>query len=257
MKTRNVTLACAAALAMLSQTGCLFTRSSTQPSNAPEIPPLPASATVKQPRELPASEASPLCLRTAETLFKSGDDLQSAALFEKARAMGSRDPQISRRLAVLYGRNSEHARAREEFQKAIAARPNDADLYNDMGYIAYSQGKLTEAEELLRQAVKIDPKHKRAHVNLGLTLGMQGRYQEAFATFSAALPEAQVRANMAFIYTTQGKRDEAREAYRLALQIEPDMPLIRAALSKLEQPESPRGEGVKAARGTAASPAGR
>ncbi|MCS6978044.1 MAG: tetratricopeptide repeat protein, partial [Gemmatales bacterium] len=46
--------------------------------------------------------------------------------------------------------------------------------------------------------------------------------------------EAQV--NLAFIYQTQGKREEAKEAYRKALALQPELDLARRALAKLEAP---------------------
>ncbi len=258
MRTRRVWLACVGALAMFAPAGCMTFLRPPAPAQAQEVPPLPASAGVKKARELSAAEAAPLCLATAETLYKSGDDLQAVALFEKARAAGSRDHAISRRLAILYGRNGEGIRSREEFQRAISARPNDPELYNDMGYLAYAQGKPADAEGYLRQAIRMDAKHKRAWVNLGLVLGLQSRYMEAFEAFTQVLPEAQAQANMAFLYTTQGKREEARRAYRLALRAEPEMHVARAALAKLERdaPEPRHGDGVMQARHEEAAPVG-
>src|SRR6185369_9509476 len=111
-----------------------------------------------------------------------------------------------------------------------------ADLLNDLGYCYYSRGKWTDAETTLRKAVTANPQHQRAWVNLGMTLAQMERYQESFEAFTHAVPAAQAHCNLAFILTTQGKRDDAKQAYRLALNFDPGLTLARAALQKLENP---------------------
>ncbi|MCS6977433.1 MAG: tetratricopeptide repeat protein, partial [Gemmatales bacterium] len=59
--------------------------------------------------------------------------------------------------------------------------------------------------------------------------------------------EAQV--NLAFIYQTQGKREEAKEAYRKALALQPELDLARRALAKLEAPPKPAGDQQATANG--------
>jgi tetratricopeptide (TPR) repeat protein len=41
------------------------------------------------------------------------------------------------------------------------------------------------------------------------------------------------------VYQTQGKREEAKQAYRKALELQPDLDLARRALAKLEAPSPP------------------
>src|SRR5262249_29105815 len=119
-------------------------------------------------------------------------------------------------------------------QTAVQHAPKNADLLNDMGYCYYGHGRWEEAEDTLRKALSINPKHERALNNLGMVLAQRGQYDESLETFCRVVPRAQAMSNVAFILTAQGKREEAKAAYRQALSIDPDLRLVQAALEKLE-----------------------
>jgi Tfp pilus assembly protein PilF len=170
---------------------------------------------------------------------KGGLYAEAAGLYEKARKEYPRYASVSRRLAVLYDEQGNFTRAEEEYHKALELTPKDPDLLNDLGYSWYCRGNWAEAEKYLRQALAADPKHKRAWINLGLTLGQQQRYADSLEAFAHAVSPAQAQCNLAFVFTTQGKRDEAREAYRKALELDGSLGLARAALDKLEHAGQP------------------
>ena len=133
----------------------------------------------------------------------------------------------------------------EEYQKLLKPSPKDADLLNDVGYCYYNQGKWSEAEKYLRQALAINPKLARAWINLGMTLAQQNRIEESLEAFAKVVSPAQAQCNLAFIWTTQGKREEAKAAYRKALTLEPNLAPARIAfLAKLEQPAAPQVTGT-------------
>jgi Flp pilus assembly protein TadD len=187
-------------------------------------------------RELPPEQASRLCLATAQEMEKSGSEGTAISLYEKARLDDPRkEPQICRRLAILYDRQGNFTKALEEYQKSLQLNPHDADLLNDLGYSYYSRGKLDEAEKALRQALACDGKHARAWVNLGMTLGAQGRYAESLEAFCKAVPPAEAHCNLAFLLTTQKKWAEASQEYHAALGLNPNLVLAQASLEKLQR----------------------
>lgn len=198
-------------------------------------------------KDLPADESGRVCMAYAEELAKNGDEVQAILLYEKAR---KNDPKshVSRRLAVLYDRQGDFQKAQEEYHKALKQDPRDADLLNNMGYGYYSRGRWTEAELYLRQALAVKPKHPEATMNLGLCVGAQGRYAEALELFEKAATRAQARCNLAFVLTTQHKWPEAKRTYQAALQIDPDIPLARAALAKLDKAEQQAPAAVQTAQ---------
>lgn len=205
-------------------------------------------------KDLPPHEAARLCIATGEEYEKAGDELHAIFEFEKAR---KNDPtvKVSRRLGVLYDRLGDFQKAQDEYRLALEQSPKDADLLNDIGYGYYARGRWAESEKYLRQALVVKPKHARAAVNLGLCLGAQGRFDEALEMFSKAVTPAQAHSNLAFVLTIHHKWDEARREYQKALQIDPDIPLARAALAKLEKAEREPPKPVQTAQAPMPTPA--
>jgi tetratricopeptide (TPR) repeat protein len=193
--------------------------------------------------ELSTKEKAEACLEMAKELDKAAKDPETTALhapeaialYEKARQSGSQNPQISRRLAVLYDQQGDFIRALEEYKQLLKRSPKDADLLNDVGYCYYNQGNWVEAEKYLRQAVTVNAKHARAWINLGMTLAQTHRTAESLEAFTNVISPAQAQCNLAFILTAQKKLDDAKAAYRQALALEPDLALARNCLAKLEK----------------------
>lgn len=188
------------------------------------------------PPELPPKDAARACLACAEEMEKTGNELQAIIFYERARA---KDPKcrVSRQLAVLYDRQGDFQKAQEEYRKALKKSPRDADLLNDMGYGYYSRGRWAEAETYLRRALAAKSDHRHATMNLALCVGEQGRYREALELFQKVVTPAQAQCNLAFVLTTRRQWPQARRAYQEALRLDPDIPLARAALAKLEKAE--------------------
>jgi Flp pilus assembly protein TadD len=62
-----------------------------------------------------------------------------------------------------------------------------AQAHNNLGEVLASQGKLEEAIDRFRQAIRLDPASAEPHNNLGASLGLQGRLDQAIAEFREAL----------------------------------------------------------------------
>lgn len=225
-------------VAVLAAGGCRTWQLSPASHIAPtaELVPIADGQAEPPAPELPPKDAARACIACAEELEKHACEAEAIVFYERARQHNPKC-RVSGRLAVLYDRQGDFQKAQEEYRKAIKETPRDADLLNDMGYGYYSRGRWAEAEKYLRQALAVNPEHARAAINLGLCVGEQGRYQEALELFDRVLTPAQALCNLAFILTTQHKWEEAKHTYQEALQMDPDIPLARAALAKLEKAE--------------------
>jgi Flp pilus assembly protein TadD len=233
-------------LASLYQAGCAQTSGVLSPG-APGLEGGAATAA----KELPPDAAAQLCLATAEALEKGGKHVEAIQLYEKARQKDPRLQHVCRRLAVLYDRQGNFPRAQQEYDQALKLQPDDPSLLNDLGYSHYCRGNLDEAERLLRQSLAKNPTAPRTWTNLGLVLGQKGQYAESLEAFEKIVGTARAQCNLGFILTTQGKRDEARAAYREALRLDPGLKLAEGALARLEKGEvitvsAERREGEKA-----------
>jgi len=200
-----------------------------------------------------SKDTAEVCLATAEALAKAGkeaeakglsdkarqNEAEAIALYEKARQNGANKQQVARRLAVLYDQQKDFKRALEEYKELLQRNPKDADLLNDVGYCYYNQGNWSEAEKYLRQALTINAANPRAWTNLGMTLAQANRAADSLEAFAKVVSPAQALCNLAFILQTQSKFEEAKAAYRQALDQEPNLNLARACLAKLEKAATP------------------
>jgi tetratricopeptide (TPR) repeat protein len=76
--------------------------------------------------------------------------------------------------------------AEELIRRAYELLPDDAAVIDSMGWVAFKQGRLDEAERYLRMAMNLDDNPEIA-AHLGEVLWVQGREDEARAVWNAAL----------------------------------------------------------------------
>ena len=134
-------------------------------------------------------------------LLTAGRTADSVPVLEAATKSGTADWRVYSALGSAYDQQAEHARAREQYQKALALSPDELPVLNNLGMSHALEGDLKQAEITLRTASLL-PKAKsepRIRQNLALVIGLQGRFEEARQVASEDLPPADVEANMAYL----------------------------------------------------------
>ena len=163
-----------------------------------------------------------------------------------AKAMGTYQEIIQRndhrsgdafhRLAILHDRQGDINDSTELYQKALERKPHDPDLHSDIGYSLYLLGHWTDAESTLRNALFLKPDLFRAHINLALVLAVTDRTQEAYSEFLAGgCNQIAAHTNLGFTLALQGRLDEAREQYQLALAADPSSKHAQEGLQRLDR----------------------
>ena len=119
---------------------------------------------------------------------------------------------------------------------SVAARP-DAGALSDLGIMLRTQGRLAEAEDAYRRALRIDPGLVAALGNLGNVLLDQSRGIEAESVLVEALklaPESPwLLRNLALSLMTRGATDRAETALRQALVVAPNDADVHETLGAL------------------------
>jgi Tfp pilus assembly protein PilF len=141
------------------------------------------------------------------------------------------------RLAVVYDRLKRHTEAQRLYEEAQRSEPENAELVNDLGYSYFLAGKLEQASLAFERALELDPHNARFHNNLGMVHGHQGHYEQALARFRKAGSDADAYYNLAFVYASQEKHDEAKQAFQKALLADPTHEKARASLAAFERYE--------------------
>src|SRR5438093_7570579 len=106
-------------------------------------------------------------LQKGLALAESGDLAGAIAAHEAALA---RDPSIAQahaNLISLYGRTRNFAKAEEHYRALVALGSNLGDAHYDYGVLLGLQEKWDLAAEAYRKAIGVNPRHARAHNNLG------------------------------------------------------------------------------------------
>src|SRR5438445_8753083 len=150
----------------------------------------------------------------------------SERLWTHAVAVDPNSFMAHNNLGYALDRQGKLAEAIEHYRQALRIKPDYAEAHNNVGHALDGQGKPAEAIEHFQQALRIKPETAEAHVNWGLALDRQGKPAEAIEQFQQALhiqPEnAEAPDNWGDVLGQQGKPAEAIEHFQQALRIQPD-----------------------------------
>ena len=116
--------------------------------------------------------------------------------------------------------------ARAEFDKALALKPEDAGIHNQLGLVAWWQKKYEIAEKEFNRGGELLPLEPVFAFNLGLALTKQKRYADAEAAYRRALElradNLNARKGLGSVLFEQGRYDEARAEFDKVLALKPE-----------------------------------
>lgn len=103
--------------------------------------------------------------------------------------------------------------AKDAYARALRADPEHADAHVNLGRILHEEGAPAAAEPHYRAALEARPDHETAAYNLGVALEDLGRVDEAVAAYRRALAldpdNADAHFNLAGIYERRGEQQAA------------------------------------------------
>jgi tetratricopeptide (TPR) repeat protein/peroxiredoxin len=116
--------------------------------------------------------------------------------------------------------------AAASFKQVIAANPDHAEAYYNLGTLCLRSKQLADADQYLDQAVKLRPDYPEAWNNLGMIAAEQGHAEAAIEHFQHSLSlrpnYAVALLNLGNLYRSRGNYDEAAKYLLRALEIEPN-----------------------------------
>lgn len=136
-------------------------------------------------------------------------------------------------LGVCYDEKSLFMAAQDEYRKALKIEPNNARFLNNAGYSYYLSGEYGNSIKHYSRGLKITPNDRRMHNNIGLAYGRKGDFDKAKQHFTIAVGELGANLNLGYIYSQQGKYDEATKLYEAALKMKPDSLPAMSSLAQL------------------------
>jgi Flp pilus assembly protein TadD len=103
-----------------------------------------------------------------------------------------------------------HDEARRYYGGALQIAPEEPSVLSNLGLSYVLSKNLPKAEETLRRAYGSARADARVRQNLGLVVGLQGRFAEAESIVRADLPAEQAAANVAYLKQMLARKDNPR-----------------------------------------------
>jgi Tfp pilus assembly protein PilF len=128
--------------------------------------------------------------------------------------------------ARLYERQSQHEKATDFFHKAIAVKP-EASTFNELAMAYNGLGRQVEAQEAVRQAIRMDPANARYRNNLAGMLVAEGRSDDAVANLQEIFPPAVANYNVAYLHFSNKNIAAAQQHLQTAMQLDPNLTQAR------------------------------
>jgi protein O-GlcNAc transferase len=153
-----------------------------------------------------------------------GDLAGAIAWFRHAAARAPDNAAVALNLAKALAAHACNAESLTQFHRAALLDPTNADVHYGLARVQLVLGQ-PEAEQSLREALRLRPGHAPSLNNLGVALERQGKPAAAAACIRAALradpanPDA--HSNLGCLLLLDGEHSEARAAHERALAADP------------------------------------
>lgn len=127
--------------------------------------------------------------------------------------------------------------AAESFQQVVAAKPNNAEGYYNLGTLNLRRNNFPQARQYLEQTLKLKPDYPEAWNNLGMMAAQEGHADQAIQSFKQSLllrpTYATALLNLGNVYRRQRAFAEAQDCLTRALDLQPDEPEANYSLGML------------------------
>jgi Tfp pilus assembly protein PilF len=147
--------------------------------------------------------------------------------------------RMNNKVGMQFYKQGNFTAARDEFQRAIANDPYNADYAHNLASSLKKQGDVAGAERVYRQALQVDPAHQPSYHGLASLLKEQGRTVEAFdmlTTWTETQPySAEPHIELAWLQRETGNVGGAEHSLLQALRVEPNHHTATALLGQLYQ----------------------
>jgi tetratricopeptide (TPR) repeat protein len=194
-------------------------------------------------------------LARANECFSKGDYAEAAARYRDFVELVPRRPDVLNTLGVALCNLGRYQEAEQRYREAIAIDPDFADALCNLATLL--QGDPGEAEKWLRSALKASPRYPGAHTKLGIILAFTGRLDQAKEAFQIALQvdpnDSDALLGLGQIARSDGLFTEAEALIKRALTANPKLPTAWAALNGIRKMTSEDGEWLRGAEEIAGS----
>jgi len=175
-------------------------------------------------------------LLEAELLARGDDPKAEMDAYARGLAAFPDDLEILYARALSWERQDDIARAEADLRRLLVIEPESVAALNALGYtLADRTDRYQEALELINRARAAEPDNAAIIDSYGWVLYRLGRHEEALAELRRAhalQEDAEIAAHVAEVLWVMGRRDEAREYFEEARELDPDNRALQRALEE-------------------------
>jgi Flp pilus assembly protein TadD len=153
-----------------------------------------------------------LMAQYGRALSDNGNFQQAFDVLSKAHSPDNPDWRLLSVQGTALDQMGRHEEARSYYASALKIAPGDPGVLSNLGLSYMLSRDLPKAEDALRQAYASPHASARVRQNLGLVVGLQGRFAEAETIVKADLPPDQATANVAYLKEMLTRSDVRRGA---------------------------------------------
>jgi Flp pilus assembly protein TadD len=143
-------------------------------------------------------------------LADNGNFQQAFDILSRAHSPDNPDWRILSVQGTALDQLGRHDEARRYYASALKIVPDEPSVLSNLGLSYMLTKELPKAEETLRRAYAGGRADARVRQNLGLVVGLQGRFAEAETIVKADLPEDEAAANVAYLKQMLSHKDNPR-----------------------------------------------
>ena len=127
---------------------------------------------------------------------------------------------------VTYGEKGDFDLAVQDFDKAIALKPDHAQAYNNRGVAYAEKGEFARAIQDYDKAIGLKPDLAETYDNRGVAYAKKGEFARAIQDFDKTIDlkpdDAEAYNNRGYAYRKKGDLDRATQDYKKAIDLKPD-----------------------------------
>ncbi len=173
-----------------------------------------------------------------ELLYQARDDAAAEAVYTHALQRFDKDADLLYGRAIVRERLGRVPAAEADLQQILKDQPDDARALNALGYMLSNHTqRLDEAGRYIRRALEITPDDPAVIDSMGWLYFRQGRLEEARTYLEQAyarFKDPEVAAHLGEVLWLQGERERARKVWNLALEKDPDHPVLQETIRRLD-----------------------
>ena len=143
-------------------------------------------------------------------LADNGNFQQAFDVLTRAHSPDNPDWRILSVQGTVLDQLGRHDEARGYYASALKIVPEEPSVLSNLGLSYVLAKDLPKAEETLRRAYASTRADARVRQNLGLVVGLQGRFAEAESIVKADLPPDEAAANVAYLKEMLSRKDNPR-----------------------------------------------